>query len=236
MRRVLSLGLCDSATSWLFSFVGEMEHPDGSLDVSETAGNRSSAGVGRDGEERPEAAVLHGVVEACGGGEHEGSLTAPSPVGSSSLTERESTTPQGKALRVPMWQSKLMLIMLAASRRSWKPVTLQAPLLLSLVFASLCVIGLLEHLSRQSQKNRALVFVRLDGGFPGGLLFAYLYLPTIVAVCYGVLWGWVDLDTKRLEPFFQLSKPGGVRAEDSILLHYPFDFLPLAPIRAARRK
>ncbi|KAL8978645.1 MAG: hypothetical protein Q9205_005820, partial [Flavoplaca limonia] len=44
------------------------------------------------------------------------------------------------------------------------------------------------------------------------------------------------LDTKRLEPYFQLSKPQGASAADSIHLHYPFDFVAIAPIKAFRRR
>lgn len=66
--------------------------------------------------------------------------------------------------------------------------------------------------------------------------FSYLYLPTVIAVFYSMIWSWVDLDTKRLEPWFQLSKAEGATAENSILLQYPFDFLAFVPIRAARRK
>ena len=58
----------------------------------------------------------------------------------------------------------------------------------------------------------------------------------MVTVLYGIGWAAVDLDVKRLEPYFQLSKPGGASASDSILLHYPFDFLPLVPLTAAKRK
>ena len=58
----------------------------------------------------------------------------------------------------------------------------------------------------------------------------------MVAVLYGIGWATVDLDVKRLEPYFQLSKPGGASASDSMLLHYPFDFLPLVPVTAAKRK
>ncbi len=47
---------------------------------------------------------------------------------------------------------------------------------------------------------------------------------------------WVDLDAKRLEPWFQLSKDSGVSAENSLLLQYPFDFLPFIPLTAFRRK
>ena len=55
-------------------------------------------------------------------------------------------------------------------------------------------------------------------------------------VSYGIAWAALDLDVKRLEPYFQLSEPGGASASDSILLHYPFDFLALVPITAAKRR
>ena len=58
----------------------------------------------------------------------------------------------------------------------------------------------------------------------------------MVIVLYEIGWVAVDLDVKRLEPYFQLLKPGGVSTSDSILLHYPFDFLALVPITAAKRK
>ena len=58
----------------------------------------------------------------------------------------------------------------------------------------------------------------------------------MVIVLYGIGWAAVDLDVKRLEPYFQLSKPNGALASDSLLLHYPFDFLAFAPIAAAKRK
>ena len=55
-------------------------------------------------------------------------------------------------------------------------------------------------------------------------------------VLYGIGWAAVDLDVKRLEPYYQLSKPGGASASNSILLHYPFDFLALVPVTAAKRR
>ena len=58
----------------------------------------------------------------------------------------------------------------------------------------------------------------------------------MVIVLYGIGWAAVDLDVKRLEPYYQLSKPGGASANDSILLHYPFDFLALVPLIAAKRR
>ena len=73
----------------------------------------------------------------------------------------------------------------------------------------------------------------LSNAYPAYLL-AYLYLPTIVSVLYGMAWAWVDLDVKRLEPYFQLSQSDGALAEDSILTSYPQDYLPLIPLKAIK--
>jgi hypothetical protein len=37
-----------------------------------------------------------------------------------------------------------------------------------------------------------------------------------------------------MEPYYQLSKENGALGKDSLLLHYPFDFIPLVPLKAAR--
>lgn len=117
---------------------------------------------------------------------------------------------------------------------SWKPVTLRPPLLLSIVVTTLGFIALLEYLSQMSRTHGGIAFA--TGQFSPTLTFAFLYLPTIIAVLYSILWSWIDLDTKRLEPYFQLSRPGGADAANSILLHYPFDFVAYAPLKALRRR
>jgi Protein of unknown function (DUF3433) len=62
----------------------------------------------------------------------------------------------------------------------------------------------------------------------------FLYFPTILFVCYGFLWTWIDLDVRRLEPFYQLSKLDAVPGKDSLMLHYPVDFLAAVPIKAVK--
>lgn len=91
-------------------------------------------------------------------------------------------------------------------------------------------------LGKNNSNGRGLAFAASVDDISTIATVSYLYLPTVIAVLYSMVWSWVDLDSKRLEPWFQLSQPGGAAAEDSILLHYPFDFLPFVPIRAARRK
>ncbi|CZR69554.1 uncharacterized protein PAC_19454 [Phialocephala subalpina] len=122
---------------------------------------------------------------------------------------------------------------------SWKPITLRAPVLGSLILFSVLIISLLEVLSAKSSGNQnggGLVFAADVDNLPTFSSFGYLYFPTIIAVCYSLMWGWVDLDVKRLEPWFRLSTATGAKAADSLLLQYPSDFLPFVPITAFRRK
>ncbi|KAL8986800.1 MAG: hypothetical protein Q9177_003936 [Variospora cf. flavescens] len=116
---------------------------------------------------------------------------------------------------------------------SWKPFTLRWPILIIIAAGTLAVIVVLEILSQQSRITGAVAFTGSQSS--SAISFAYLYLPTVVALLYSILWSWIDLDTKRLEPWFQLSNPGGAKAEDSLLLHYPYDFLAFAPVNALRR-
>ena len=80
------------------------------------------------------------------------------------------------------------------------------------------------------------MFAKDGASLDPGQEFTYLYLPTIIAVIGSMIWSWIDLDVKRLESFFQLSKPDGASGSDSVLLSYPVDFLAFVPITAARRR
>ncbi|KAL8645926.1 MAG: hypothetical protein Q9226_007078 [Calogaya cf. arnoldii] len=117
---------------------------------------------------------------------------------------------------------------------SWKPLTLRPPFLLGIVVITLAFIALLEYLSQRSRMDGGIAFTR--GQFSPAVSFAYLYLPTMTAVLYSILWSWVDLDTKRLEPYFQLSRPEGADRINSLALNYPFDFVAYAPLKALRRR
>lgn len=122
-----------------------------------------------------------------------------------------------------------------ARRQAWKPVTLKAPFLLSIMLASSALIVMLQYLLISSQRNNGIIFSANINELPLNRSFAYLYLPTIIAVIYSFLWSWIDLDAKRLEPFFQLSQDGGASAKDSLLLQYQFDTIALVPLKAIRQ-
>lgn len=91
----------------------------------------------------------------------------------------------------------------------WKPITLRGPVLGSFIIFSVLVISLLEVLSSKSSGNEnggGLVFAADVDNLPTlpsfgyspfpffailGLtcLTRYLYFPTIIAVCYSLMWG-----------------------------------------------
>jgi hypothetical protein len=81
-----------------------------------------------------------------------------------------------------------------------------------------------------------LIFAPVISALPLRDTFLYLYFPTIVAVLFSIYWAWIDLETKRMEPYYQLSKENGALGKDSLLLQYPFSFLPFVPIRAFKEK
>jgi len=124
----------------------------------------------------------------------------------------------------------------AKAFKGWKPPTLR-PWFLSAVLVLICaLIVAIQCLLLYSQRNQGIIVATNISDLPLRQSFCYLYLPTLVSVTYNYLWTWIDLDVKRLEPFFQLSKPGGAEAEDSVLLHYPFDFMATLPFKALRRR
>ena len=59
-------------------------------------------------------------------------------------------------------------------------------MLLSLLAFSLVLIAVLESLSRMNKASGGITFLeREDTPF---ISFSYFYLPTILAVCYSMLW------------------------------------------------
>ncbi|ENI07948.1 hypothetical protein COCC4DRAFT_130249 [Bipolaris maydis ATCC 48331] len=120
------------------------------------------------------------------------------------------------------------------SLKRWKPAALRAPVLILTILICWSLIAVVQILLTRSQQNQGIIFAPRISDLPLSRTFLYLYFPTIVAVIFSMYWAWIDLETKRMEPYYQLSKENGALGKDSILLKYPFDFLPLVPIKAAR--
>lgn len=120
--------------------------------------------------------------------------------------------------------------------KNWRPWTIKAQGLIPTGLFTALLIVALALLQWQDARRGALFLADTTNGFSNVEIFLYRYLPTITIVIYGTIWSWIDLDIKRLEPWFQLSNGRGVRGSNSVLLQYPLRFLPLVPLRAARKK
>ncbi|RAQ98986.1 hypothetical protein DDE82_008717 [Stemphylium lycopersici] len=118
----------------------------------------------------------------------------------------------------------------------WKPPALRAPILLLAIAICWSLIAVVQTMLSRSQRDQGIIFAPRISDLPLSRTFLYLYFPTIIAVIFSIYWAWIDLETKRMEPYYQLSKENGALGKHSILLQYPFDFLPLVPFKAAREK
>jgi len=116
----------------------------------------------------------------------------------------------------------------------WKSTALRAPVLIFTILLCWTIIAVLQYLLVCSQRDNGIIFAPKINDLPLSRTFLYLYFPTIIAVIFSIYWAWIDLETKRLEPYYQLSKEDGALGKDSLLLHYPFDFIPWVPFKAAK--
>ncbi|UNI18791.1 hypothetical protein JDV02_005041 [Purpureocillium takamizusanense] len=120
--------------------------------------------------------------------------------------------------------------------QGWKPFSMTTPVLLSLALLSLLVAAGIETLAQRSAARGGLALAPTQDDIPAAAMFAYQYVPNVAAAVYSLVWNWVDLDVKRMQPWFELSRPDGARGEDSLLLDYPVEFLAFVPLKAAKKR
>lgn len=113
---------------------------------------------------------------------------------------------------------------------------MRAPVLCSVIVVSLALAGVLEFLAQKSQRQGALALSSSEDDISESVNIAYLCMPTTIAVLYSLLWTWIDLDVRRMQPWFELSRAHGANAEQSLLLNYPFEFLAFVPIKAWKQR
>lgn len=124
----------------------------------------------------------------------------------------------------------------ACDQGKWRPVSLRT---LSLLFVIIFPLGLsviILVLLHRSLRNGGVIFFNDINDVSGPTQFLFLYLPTVLAVIYSLLWAWIDLDVRRLEPYYQLSRNAGATGRESLLLHYPVDLLASVPVKAFKSK
>ncbi|KAI5795331.1 hypothetical protein DFH27DRAFT_484574 [Peziza echinospora] len=127
---------------------------------------------------------------------------------------------------------------------NWKPVTMRPVYLTILQLLSLSIIGICEYLLQYSvekgkRHNRSpylTTFTNIDH-MPLLNFALWKYLPTVVAVIFGVLVQLTDAEVKRVEPYFQLSRrPKGATAANSLNVEYLTFMAVLCPIQAIKHR
>ncbi|KAL2202741.1 hypothetical protein CC79DRAFT_1279898 [Sarocladium strictum] len=116
---------------------------------------------------------------------------------------------------------------------NWKPFPMRFPWLCMLVLVSVGLAVMQELLYQRYHETGILRFKSPDDVDPA-LYFAVKFGPTLAAVVYGVLWQFTDFEVRRLEAYYQLSKPGGALAAESINVDYVTCFTFFRPIRALK--
>ncbi|KAK7749491.1 hypothetical protein SLS53_000066 [Cytospora paraplurivora] len=113
---------------------------------------------------------------------------------------------------------------------------MRAPVLCAVIVISLVLGGVIEFLAQKSQKQGGLALSLSEDEIPQSVNIAYLYMPTTIAVLYSLIWTWIDLDVRRMQPWFELSRSNGAKGDQSLLLDYPFEFLALVPVTAWKHR
>jgi hypothetical protein len=67
---------------------------------------------------------------------------------------------------------------------------------------------------------------------PGSNYFTGAYLPTLLAIMFSVVWKCIFARLKEMEPLYQMTKPGGAEAKNSLLLSYPSSMLPVVLLKS----
>ncbi|KAM0357329.1 hypothetical protein ACHAPZ_006919 [Fusarium culmorum] len=123
-----------------------------------------------------------------------------------------------------------------ARTKGWKPLSLSTPILLAVIALTILLAIAVETLAQRSASQGGLALSPSLKDMPEYAKFGYLYVPTIIAVLYSMIWSWIDLDVKRMQPWFEMSKRDGATAENSLFLDYQYDFVAFVPFKAAKQK
>lgn len=122
----------------------------------------------------------------------------------------------------------------------WKPIFMRPPFLIMLSLIAFGLAGLQEglcqmslHKGRQDPATALLAFNNVNE-VSVFIFFVWKYLPTGITIFYAVLFSLADFEIRRLEPYYQLSKPQGARASASINLDHLTMFQYFVPFNAAR--
>lgn len=146
-----------------------------------------------------------------------------------------SKSPYGQMRQTTFPTTKRMEKQVFYPTPDWKPFSMRWPYLVSLIIVSVVAAGGVEVLYQRSAKQ-PLVMFHSPSDISSMVYFCVKFLPTLIAVTYGVLWQITNFEVMRLEAFYQLSKEEGSLAAESINVDYFTFFNLFRPLRALHYK
>ncbi|KIX99811.1 uncharacterized protein Z520_04447 [Fonsecaea multimorphosa CBS 102226] len=121
---------------------------------------------------------------------------------------------------------------------NWKPRSMRSWYILSLMALALGLAGFQEFLCQKSFKSvrehSGILAFNAVAEISTWDFFVWKYLPTMITIVYAVLFSIMDFDIRRLEPFYQLSRPRGASAAASLNLDHLTMFQYFIPFKAFR--
>ena len=186
--------------------------------------------VGRSlAEERGQMVAVDEVIDLS-------SFAGPGPTDRHSKTFDEMTF--SRASTIP--DTKSYFFPPDPSIPNWKPFSMTPAYIVMLALIAFGLAGFQEYLCQvsirkqnQTPKSALLAFDSVDD-VSVWYFFIWKYLPTMITIFYSVLFSIMDFDIRRLEPYYQLSKPDGARAAASLNLDHLTMFQYFVPFNAAR--
>lgn len=111
-----------------------------------------------------------------------------------------------------------------SGQEQWRPAVLSRRSFLASVALTVCMLLGLAVLQITDKHQGYLTELTSDGRRSHLQNLCVHYLPISLIVMYSLWIDSIDLDCRRLEPFYLLSRKGWTSAKQSLLLRYDVDF------------
>lgn len=148
------------------------------------------------------------------------------------LCARSTTGPEN----TPMLFEESQLSQGSEHPHTWKPLSLKRASLVCTLTGAVLLLGVTGFLHYEDYQNGAVLIASEGEEFSVTQVFLSRYLPTILVVLYGILISIIDLDIKRLEPWYTLSASNASSGTSPLLCRYDTDFVLIAIAKAFCRR
>lgn len=120
--------------------------------------------------------------------------------------------------------------------KQWRPLSLRTPVLVVTLTSTLGLLVVVGYLHWLNQKSSAILTASGGLSLDLGQLFQARYLPTILVVLYGLWVSIVDLEVKRLEPWYQLSSQADSTRYSPLTCTYDTSFVAWVVFNAIKAR